>query len=46
MNLSIYDGNHRHNKITFEPFIQSNGGGYFFTPSLKLLRDLAVAPAV
>ncbi|KAJ6091822.1 hypothetical protein N7467_003791 [Penicillium canescens] len=46
LNMSIYDGDGKHNKITFEPFIQSNGGDYFFAPSLKLLRDLAVAPAV
>ncbi|CAI7608303.1 unnamed protein product [Penicillium bialowiezense] len=42
----VYDGNKVHNKVTFEPFIQSNGGDYFFTPSLKLLGDLSVAQAV
>jgi deferrochelatase/peroxidase EfeB len=44
--LAIVDGQGQHNQVTFTPFIQSNGGEYFFTPSLKLLRDLAVAPAV
>jgi hypothetical protein len=45
MNLSIYDGNKQHNQITFQPFIQSNGGDYFFTPSLELLRELSKTPA-
>lgn len=46
LQMSIFDGHKKHNQITFMPFIESNGGDYFFTPSLKMLRDLAVAPAV
>lgn len=42
----VYDGNKVHNKVTFEPFVQFNGGNYFFTPSLKLLGDLSMAPAL
>lgn len=42
----VYDGNKVHNMVTFEPFVQSNGRDCFFTPSLKLLGDLSMAPAV
>ncbi|KAJ5525225.1 hypothetical protein N7494_011875 [Penicillium frequentans] len=45
LQMAIVDGHKNHNQITFTPFIESNGGDYFFTPSLKLMRDLAVAPA-
>ncbi|KAJ6096020.1 hypothetical protein N7486_006766 [Penicillium sp. IBT 16267x] len=45
LQVSIFDGNKKHNQVTFMPFIESNGGDYFFTPSLKLMRELAVAPA-
>ncbi|KAJ5993463.1 hypothetical protein N7451_009187 [Penicillium sp. IBT 35674x] len=44
LQMSIFDGNKKHNQISFMPFIESNGGDYFFTPSLKCLRELAVAP--
>ncbi|KAJ5648085.1 hypothetical protein N7490_004457 [Penicillium lividum] len=46
LSTSIYDGNGQHNQVNFMPFIESHGGDYFFTPSLKLLRELSVAPAV
>lgn len=45
LQMAIVDGHKKHNQITFEPFIESNGGDYFFTPSLKLMRQLAETPA-
>ncbi|KAJ5650355.1 uncharacterized protein N7484_004078 [Penicillium longicatenatum] len=45
LQMALVDGHEQHKQISFTPFIESNGGDYFFTPSLKLLRELAVAPA-
>lgn len=40
--LVDHDGNQK--TTSYAPFIQSNGGDYFFSPSLSLLRELAGAP--
>jgi Dyp-type peroxidase family len=34
------DGNPNENKITFERFVKMKGGEYFFTPTIKFLKDL------
>lgn len=41
LKTSIFDGHGKHNQVTFQSFIESHGGDYFFSPSLKLLRDLS-----
>ncbi|KAL2794579.1 hypothetical protein BJX66DRAFT_193231 [Aspergillus keveii] len=40
-NMSIVDGKGARNSISFDSFVQSNGGEYFFMPSLPVLRDMA-----
>ncbi|KAL3484186.1 hypothetical protein BJX62DRAFT_244160 [Aspergillus germanicus] len=40
-NMSIVDGNGARNSIDFDSFVQSNGGEYFFMPSLPVLREMA-----
>jgi hypothetical protein len=39
--MSIVDGKGARNSISFDSFVQSNGGEYFFMPSLPVLRDMA-----
>ncbi|KAJ5719758.1 hypothetical protein N7493_007336 [Penicillium malachiteum] len=42
LTMSLVDGQKRNVQITFDPFIQSNGGDYFFTPSVKFLREITL----
>lgn len=41
LHMSIVNGKKEIDEITFEPFVESHGGGYFFMPSLDLLRKMA-----
>lgn len=41
LNFSLVDGKKQNTQISFLPFIQSNGGDYFFSPSLELLRKIS-----
>lgn len=40
LTTALVDGEGKHTTTSFLPFIQSNGGDYFFSPSLKLLKEL------
>lgn len=40
LTTALVDGKNKHTTTSFLPFIQSNGGDYFFSPSLKLLAEL------
>ncbi|KAJ5111226.1 hypothetical protein N7532_001761 [Penicillium argentinense] len=40
LTTSLVDGKGQNTTTSFLPFIQSNGGDYFFSPSLKLLEEL------
>ncbi|KAM0249216.1 hypothetical protein ACHAQJ_009122 [Trichoderma viride] len=40
-NMSIVDGKGARKSIDFDSFVQSNGGEYFFMPSLPLLQEIA-----
>ncbi|KAJ6024710.1 hypothetical protein N7540_005507 [Penicillium herquei] len=42
LTMSLVDGHKKNAQITFDPFIQSNGGDYFFTPSVKFLREITL----
>lgn len=44
LTTSLVDGKGQKTTTSFLPFIQSNGGEYFFSPSLQLLRDLSGKP--
>ncbi|KAJ5099808.1 hypothetical protein N7532_006809 [Penicillium argentinense] len=46
LDVGIVDGNGQSGRITFEPFVQSHGGDYFFTPSLKLLGDIGAGKQI
>lgn len=41
LNMSISNKEGKESSISFDTFVESNGGEYFFMPSLTLLRDLA-----
>ncbi|KAJ5094745.1 hypothetical protein N7456_010606 [Penicillium angulare] len=41
LTFSLTDGKGQHSQMVFPSFIQSQGGDYFFSPSLKLLRTLS-----
>ncbi|OGE52784.1 hypothetical protein PENARI_c009G12023 [Penicillium arizonense] len=41
LTTSLVDGKGQNTTTSFLPFIQSNGGDYFFSPSLQLLRDMS-----
>ncbi|KAJ5168686.1 uncharacterized protein N7482_004280 [Penicillium canariense] len=45
LTTSLVDGKGQNTTTSFLPFIQANGGDYFFTPSLQLLRDMSGQPA-
>lgn len=40
LTTSLVDGKGQNTTTSFLPFIQSNGGDYFFSPSLSLLREM------
>ncbi|KAJ5279536.1 hypothetical protein N7478_004908 [Penicillium angulare] len=41
LTTSLVDGKGQNTTTSFLPFIQSNGGDYFFSPSIQLLGDMA-----
>jgi hypothetical protein len=44
LHIMVYDDHDKeHKRITFDPWIVAQGGDYFFTPSLKLLRELGAS---
>ncbi|CAG7938229.1 unnamed protein product [Penicillium nalgiovense] len=43
LTFSITDGKGKKTSIEFPPFVESQGGDYFFTPSLSLLRTMSGA---
>lgn len=44
LTTALVDGKGQNTTTTFQPFIQSNGGDYFFSPSLSLLREIGGVP--
>ncbi|KAJ5392395.1 hypothetical protein N7509_007885 [Penicillium cosmopolitanum] len=44
LHIMVYDDHDKeHKRITFDPWIEAQGGDYFFTPSLDLLRKLGAS---
>ncbi|KOS45950.1 hypothetical protein ACN38_g3115 [Penicillium nordicum] len=41
LTFSITDGKGQHTQVEFPSFVESQGGDYFFTPSLSLLRTMS-----
>ncbi|KAJ6000246.1 hypothetical protein N7481_000655 [Penicillium waksmanii] len=46
LTTALVDGNGQNSETSFQPFIQSNGGDYFFSPSLSLIGELGGRPMV